>query len=394
MTFSSSRAVPFVDLTWQHGPLREALQGVMNAVLTQGDFVLGQALGEFESSFATACGSRFGVGVGCGTDAIALGLVACGIGPGDEVILPANTFIATLMGVLRTGATPVFVDCDRTTALIDLAAAERAITPRTRALVPVHLYGQMVSPQGLLALAQRHRLIIFEDAAQAHLAQREGYRAGGVGIGAAFSFYPSKNLGALGDGGMVVTSDALVTRTVRSLRNYGATSKYYHTEPQGTNSRLDTLQAAVLNVKLPHLSGWNQARYAIAQYYDRRLAPLAEHGLLPMRNEAGAGHIYHLYVVRVAETCPTSRANLQAQLTAAGIQTGIHYPIPCHLQPAFRSLGYGPGSFPQAEALSQEILSLPMYPGITLEQVDYVVDAMVESVTAAAEANSLQVVNG
>jgi dTDP-4-amino-4,6-dideoxygalactose transaminase len=380
MTITSQPTIPFVDLAWQHAPLQEAIHGVMSAVIAQGDFVLGQALTEFEAKFAAACGTQFGVGVGCGTEAIALGLIACDLAPGDEVILPANTFIATLMGVLRAGATPVLVDCDRTTALMDLEAARRAITPRTRALVPVHLYGQMVSPQGLLDLAEAHRLIIFEDAAQAHLAHRDGYTAGSLGLGAAFSFYPSKNLGALGDGGMVVTADESVAQTVRSLRNYGAASKYYHTDPQGTNSRLDTLQAAVLNVKLPHLSGWNQARYTLAQYSDRRLAALAEYGIVPMGNAAGPGHIYHLYVVRVTETCPISRAELQAQFIAAGVQTGIHYPIPCHLQPAFRSLGYGPGQFPQAEALSQEILSLPLYPGMTLEQVDYVVEAMVAAV--------------
>ena len=389
-----SLTVPFVDLTWQHGPLQETIQGVINAVIAQGDFVLGQALADFESNFALVCGTQFGVGVGCGTDAIALGLIACGVAPGDEVILPANTFVATLMGVLRSGAKPVFVDCDRATALMDLDAAERAITPRTRAIVPVHLYGQMVSPHGLLNLANRHRLIIFEDAAQAHLAQHEGYTAGTSGLGAAFSFYPSKNLGALGDGGIFVTRDKAIAGMARSLRNYGATSKYYHTEPQGTNSRLDTLQAAVLNVKLPHLPGWNQARYAIAQHYDRRLAPLVEHGILPMHNDAGPGHIYHLYVVRITATCPLHRANLQAQLAATGVQTGIHYPIPCHLQPAFSALGYDPGGFPQAEALSQEILSLPMYPGMTLEQADYVVDAMVEAVTAARAVGVLQAVNG
>ncbi|MGB3311231.1 MAG: DegT/DnrJ/EryC1/StrS family aminotransferase [Nodosilinea sp.] len=385
MTISSPQTVPFVDLTWQHAPLQETIKGVISAVITQGDFVLGQALGDFERNFAAACGTRFGVGVGCGTDAIALGLSACGLAPGDEVILPTNTFIATLIGVLRAGAMPVLVDCDRATALMDLTAAERAITPRTRAIVPVHLYGQMVPPQDLLDLADHHRLIVFEDAAQAHLAQRDGYTAGSLGLGAAFSFYPSKNLGALGDGGMFVTPNELVAKTARSLRNYGAASKYYHTEPQGINSRLDTLQAAVLNVKLPHLSSWNQARYAIAQHYNHRLAPLADYGIVPMRNDAGPGHIYHLYVVRVAG--PTSRTELQAQLTAAGVQTSIHYPTPCHLQPAFRSLGYGPGCFPQAEALSQEILSLPMYPGMTLEQVDYVVDAMVEVISQNSRYN-------
>ncbi|MEO1070339.1 MAG: DegT/DnrJ/EryC1/StrS family aminotransferase, partial [Cyanobacteria bacterium J06638_6] len=267
---------------------------------------------------------------------------------------------------------------------------KRAITPRTRAIVPVHLYGQMVSPQGLLDLAARHQLIIFEDAAQAHLAQREGYTAGSIGLGAAFSFYPSKNLGALGDGGMFVTRNELVAGTARSLRNYGATNKYCHTEPRGTNSRLDTLQAAVLNVKLPHLSLWNQTRYTLAEHYDCRLSPLAEHGIIPIQNDAGPGHIYHLYVVRITDACPISRANIQAQLADAGVQTGVHYPIPCHLQTAFRALGYHPGDCPQAEALSQEILSLPMYPGMTLEQVDYVVDAMVETIKTIAPVGRLQ----
>ncbi|MGB3201249.1 MAG: DegT/DnrJ/EryC1/StrS family aminotransferase [Nodosilinea sp.] len=394
MTISSPQMVPFVNLTWQHAPLQESIKGVMSAMLTQGDFVLGKALSDFERAFAAVCGSRFGVGVGCGTDAIALGLSACGLAPGDEVILPANTFIATLIGVLRAGARPVLVDCDRATALIDLAAAERAITPRTRAIVPVHLYGQMVPPKDLLALADRHRLIVFEDAAQAHLARRDGYTAGSLGLGAAFSFYPSKNLGALGDGGMLVTGEDLVARTARSLRNYGAASKYCHTEPQGINSRLDTLQAAVLNVKLPHLPTWNQARYSLAQHYDRRLVPLAEVGIVPVRNDAGLGHVYHLYVIRVSNPCPIGRTELQVQLTAAGVQTGIHYPIPCHLQPAFRSLGHSPGHFPQAEALCQEILSLPMYPGMTVEQVDYVVDAMVEAVAAARSDRVLPSVMG
>jgi dTDP-4-amino-4,6-dideoxygalactose transaminase len=375
--------IPFVDLDWQHRPLSAALQSAMAQVMTDGDFVLGRAVADFETRFAAACQVQFGVGVGCGTDALVLGLIACGLGPGDEVLLPANTFVATLIGVLRCGATPVLVDCDRATALIDLGAAQRAITPRTKAIIPVHLYGQMVSPQGLYTLAERHHLIIFEDAAQAHLAEREGQRAGSLGQGAAFSFYPSKNLGALGDGGMVVTSEETVAQTVRSLRNYGARRKYYHTDPAGTNSRLDTLQAAVLNVKLSHLPAWNQARNALAQAYDRKLAPLAEYGIVPIRNEAGPGHVYHLYVVRVTADCPRRREDLQARLGERQIQTGIHYPIPCHLQPAFTNLGYGPGAFPQAEALSQEILSLPMYPGLTEAQIDQVVDAMLETVTSA-----------
>jgi dTDP-4-amino-4,6-dideoxygalactose transaminase len=384
MTFPSQETVPFVDLGWQHEALKTEIATALNAVIARGDFVLGQALTDFEANFAAASHAKYGIGVGCGTDAIALGLAASGIGEGDEVILPVNTFIATLLGILRTGATPVFVDCDLQTALLDLEAARTAITPRTRAIVPVHLYGQMVSPEGLLALAREYRLVIFEDAAQAHLARREGYTAGSVGLGAAFSFYPSKNLGAMGDGGMVLTSDELITRSVRSYRNYGAASKYFHTEPGGTNSRLDTLQAAILNVKLPHLADWNERRNDLAQTYDRQLAPLQEYGICPIRNDAGNGHVYHLYVIRVTDPCPISRDDLQTGLNAANIQTGIHYPMPCHLQPAFRPLGYQPGAFPQAESLCQEILSLPMYPGMTRTQVDRVVDTIATLVKTAS----------
>ncbi|MBD0336523.1 MAG: DegT/DnrJ/EryC1/StrS family aminotransferase [Cyanobacteria bacterium Co-bin13] len=384
MTSPSLEKVPFVDLSWQHEPLKAEIAQAVAAVLQRGDFILGEAVAAFEAAFAAACGVEQAVGVGCGTDAIAFGLTACGIGAGDEVLLPANTFVATLIGVLRAGATPVLVDCQGDTALMDLAAAERAITSQTRAIVPVHLYGQMVSPQALLSLAQRHDLLIFEDAAQAHLAQREGYRAGSVGSAAAFSFYPSKNLGALGDGGMLVTQQAAVAQTVKSLRNYGATRKYYHTEPTGTNSRLDTLQAAVLHLKLPHLAQWNQARSQLAQHYDHHLKPLAKQGIVPIRNDSGAGHVYHLYVIRVTPHCPVERTTLQMAVEAAGIQTGIHYPVPCHLQPAFQNLGYGAGDFPQAEALSQEILSLPMYPGLTPAQIERVVSVLYDQVTQAS----------
>ena len=368
-----AQQIPFVDLAWQHRPLQPDILAVVEATLNKGDYVLGRAVAEFEAAFAKACQVQYGVGVGCGTDAIALGLSACGICAGDEVILPANTFIATLIGVVRIGATPVFVDCDPETALLDLVAAERAITPKTRAIVPVHLYGQMVSPKGLLGLAARHNVIIFEDAAQAHLAQREGYRAGSVGMGAAFSFSPSKSLGALGDGGMLVTREEMVAQTVRSLRNYGATRKYFHTDPGGTNSRLDTLQAGVLNLKLPHLADWNRDRNSLAAYYDQALQPLAEKGLIPIKNISGEGHVYHLYVVRVTTECPVDRTLLQLELSAQNIQSGIHYPTPCLLQPAFQSFGHSVGDFPQAETLSQEILSLPMYPGLTTAQIDRVV---------------------
>ncbi|MBC6430656.1 DegT/DnrJ/EryC1/StrS family aminotransferase [Nostoc sp. HG1] len=372
--------VPFVDLKLQHEPIQTQLQHAIQSVLEQGDFILGQAVSDFEAAFAAASGAAYGVGVASGTDAIALGLQACNIGAGDEVILPVNTFIATLIGVQRAGAKPILVDCDRQTALIDLKEAAKAITPHTKAIIPVHLYGQMVSPHELLNFADTYKLLIFEDAAQAHLAERDGYHAGSVGIAAAFSFYPSKNLGAFGDGGMLLTQDSDVAQKMMRLRNYGASQKYFHTE-SGTNSRLDTLQAAVLYQKLPYLSQWNRDRLTIAQQYDSELAPLATAGIIPMENQSDTGHVYHLYVIRVDDSCPIERQQLQEKLTAVGIQTGIHYPIPCHLQPAFTNLGYQPGDFPQAEKLSQQILSLPMYPGLSSSQVKEVVAAIAHAVS-------------
>lgn len=371
--------IPLVDLSMQHTVLRPALDRAIADTLDRGDFVLGTALGQFETSFATACGAAHCIGVGTGTDALALGLAACGVRPGDRVITPANTFIATILGILRTGAQPVLVDCDPETALIDLAAAEQAIDPQTTAIVPVHLYGQMVDPEALEALADRHRLIIFEDAAQAHLAQRAGRVAGTVGRAAAFSFYPGKNLGAIGDAGAVLTNDPAIADRVRKFRNYGAPRKYFH-EELGTNSRLDTLQAAVLNVKLPYLSQWNQERSMLAAAYDQRLAGLADWGIQPIVNQAGAGHVYHLYVVRVLPHCRLDRDGLLTALQQANIFAGIHYPIPCHLQPALASLGYGAGAFPITERLAGEILSLPMFPGLTIEQLDYVVDTIGQAV--------------
>ena len=375
---SNFTPIPFVDLTAQHQPIQAEIEQALQGVIQRGDYILGQALADFETAFAAACGTQYGIGVACGTDAIALGLQACGIRAGDEVLLPANTFVATLIGVMRTGATPVLVDCDPKTALLDLVAAEKAITPKTRAIVPVHLYGQMVSPTLLRDLASTYDLVIFEDAAQAHLAEREGFRAGSVGKAAAFSFYPSKNLGALGDGGMVVTLNEQVAHTLRSLRNYGASRKYFHTE-YGTNSRLDTLQAAVLGVKLPHLLTWNHDRNQIAEHYHKRLKPLSQQGILPLQNQVGQGHVYHLYVVRVLGGTSgggVDRDALQTELTNLGVQTGIHYPIPCHLQPAFQHLGYRVGDFPVAETLCEEILSLPMYPGLNETQVGQVVTAL------------------
>ncbi len=376
--------IPFVDLQSQHQPIQTEIEQAINSVIQRGDFIMGESVTDFETAFATACGVTYGIGVACGTDAIALGLQACGIGAGDEVIIPANTFIATLIGVLHSGATPVLVDCDPQTALIDITAAEKVITAKTRAIVPVHLYGQMVSPKQLLDFANTYNLLIFEDAAQAHLAEREGYRAGGVGIAAAFSFYPSKNLGAFGDGGIVVTKDANVAQKMRSLRNYGAPRKYFHTE-LGTNSRLDTIQASILKVKLPYLADWNQSRNRAARLYDSLLHPLQN--IYPLENQSGTGHVYHLYVIKINNPTLGIQPNQQPQsdlerqaieqaLLSQGIQTGIHYPIPCHLQPAYQHLGYRMGDFPHAERMSKQILSLPMYPGLSDEQIHQVVDRL------------------
>ncbi len=387
--------VPFVNLSLQHQPIQTQIEQAITEIIQNGDFILGQALTEFETAFAAASGVKYGVGVACGTDAIALGLQACGIHPGDEVIIPANTFIATIIGVLQAKAVPILVDCDPDTALIDLTAAQTAITSKTKAIIAVHLYGQMVSPTQLLDFANRHDLIIFEDAAQAHLAEREGYRAGSFGKAAAFSFYPSKNLGCFGDGGMLITNDAELAEKMRTLRNYGAPSKYLHTEI-GTNSRLDNLQAAVLNVKLPYLEKWNADRNLAAQYYNTLLEPLKDKGIVPIANHSGSGHIYHLYVIQVTEKSPLAlakrsegkpaptgatptkridRNTLQEKLAQEGIQTGIHYPVPCHLQPAYQNLG-NRGDFPHTETLCEQILSLPMYPGLSNIQIEQVVRAI------------------
>ncbi|MEA5420835.1 DegT/DnrJ/EryC1/StrS family aminotransferase [Spirulina sp. CCNP1310] len=378
-----AQTIPFVDLSFQHEPLQAQIEQLWRDCIAQGQFILGPHLAAFEQAFAAASGVAHGIGVASGTDALALGMRAAGIQAGDEVLVPANTFIATLIGILRTGATPVLVDCDPDTALIDLEAAVQNITPRTKAIAPVHLYGQLVAPQALKDFAQSHNLLIIEDAAQAHLAHRDGITAGSIGTVAAYSFYPSKNLGAMGDGGMVLTDDPEIARKIRAYRNYGAREKYIHQE-WGTNSRLDNLQAAVLSLKLPQLPAWNAARNQRAEQYNAALAPLP--GICPLVNHSGPGHSYHLYVIRVQP--PHQREKLQAALMAAGIQTGIHYPIPCHLQPAYRFLGYQLGDFPNTEQLAGEILSLPMYPGLTAAQVEAVVQAIRDSVPIATHGSS------
>jgi dTDP-4-amino-4,6-dideoxygalactose transaminase len=358
--------VPFVDLHAQHKPLSGELTRAVSAVIERGDFILGSAVEQFESEYAAYIGTRHAIGVGTGLAAIELALRAFDVGPGDEVITPANTFIATVLAILGVGATPVFADVDPATYTIDADAVASAVSARTRAIVPVHLYGQPVDVDALSAVARRHDLVVIEDAAQAHGARYKGARAGSCGAAAAFSFYPSKNLGAFGDGGIVTTNDDRTAEKLRLLRNYGQRVKYHHTMA-GTNSRLDTLQAAVLRVKLPHLDRWNAARRRHAAAYDERLRGR----VVTPAAAADVEHIFHLYVVESDD-----RDGLQQRLRQRGIETGIHYPVPAHLQDACASLGYKAGAFPVTEKAAGRILSLPIYAELTEQQIDYVAAAI------------------
>lgn len=357
--------IPFVDLEAQYHSIAEEVDSAIADVLSNADFILGEAVNAFEDDFAQYCGVRFAVGVDCGTSAIELALRACDIGPGDEVITAANTFIATAFAVSYTGATPVLVDVDPRTYTIDVSLLKRAITDQTRAIIPVHLYGQPADMDPIMEIAGKYGLVVIEDACQAHGARYKGHRAGSIGDAAAFSFYPSKNLGAYGDGGMVVTDDAAIAQRVRMLRNYGRTDKYRH-DSMGYNRRLDTLQAAILKVKLRHLDEWIAARQAHAQQYSRLLA---QNGVVTPVVAINRDHTYHLYVIR----CP-DRDGLRAHLHEQGIATGIHYPVPIHLQKAYESLGYRVGAFPTTEQYATEILSLPMYPELRPEQISHVTE--------------------
>ena len=358
--------VPFVDLKTQHRALAPEIEAAVSAVFEHGDFILGAAVEQFEAEYAALIGTRHAISVGTGLAAIELALRAFGVGPGDEVITAANTFIATVLAIAAVGAKPVLVDMDRDTYTIDPAAIGAAVGPRTRAIVPVHLYGQPVDVDGVMAVAARHNLLVVEDAAQAHGARYGNRRAGSFGHAAAFSFYPSKNLGAYGDAGLIVTDDDAAAGRLRLLRNYGQRVKYHHAV-FGTNSRFDTVQAAVLRVKLPHLDAWNAARRRHAAAYGAQL-PDSVH--TPVEAPKGE-HIYHLYVIETAD-----RDRLQQALRARQIDTGIHYPVPAHLQEASAPLGYKAGDFPKTEAAAARILSLPMYPEMTDAQIDYVVEAI------------------
>jgi dTDP-4-amino-4,6-dideoxygalactose transaminase len=357
-------SVPFVDLKAQYASIKDEIDAAVAAVLTDTQFVGGAHLEAFEAAFAAYCGVEYALGVGNGTDALELALRACGIGAGDEVITAPNTFIATAEAITNVGAQVVFADVDPQTCTLDPQRVDAAITRRTRAIIPVHLYGRPADMDALLALAQERKLRVIGDAAQAHGALWKGRRIGTLGDAVCFSFYPGKNLGAYGDGGAVVTSDPDIAKRVSMLRNHGRTEKYEHA-CEGVNSRLDGLQAAVLAVKLRHLEDWTNRRRMVARQYHSLLASVP--GIAVPAPEKDVRAVYHLYVIRTSR-----RDALQKRLAQAGIATGIHYPIPLHLQPAYARLELRPGRFPQAERQAQEILSLPMYAELAKEQVDLV----------------------
>ncbi len=365
-----TEAIPFVDLAAQHAEVAGEIEVGFRSVIADTGFIGGAVVEAFEQELAAWWGRSHAIGVANGTDAIELMLRATGIGGGDEVILPANTFIATASAVARTGARPVFADVDRAHLLIDPEQVAQRITPRTRGVIAVHLYGQMAPMEQLTQVVEDLPVLLFEDAAQAHGARRHGLSSGGLGLAAATSFYPGKNLGAYGDGGAVVTDRDELARRVRLIANHGASNKYDH-EVLGFNSRLDALQAVVLQAKLRRLEQWNQARVEAASRYGELLADLAP--LWLPQTMAGNEHVWHLYTVRLEH-----RDRLQAGLAERGVGAGIHYPVPLHLVGAFAALGYRRGDFPHAEEAADRLLSLPMHPHLSAAQQERIADIITQ----------------
>lgn len=364
---SKQPQVPFVDLAAQYRTIAEEISETTSRVIQEADFILGREVSLFEEEFAAFCEAKYAVGVDSGTSALELALRAYDIGPGDEVITAANSFIASALAISHAGATPVLVDVDPYTHTMDVMAIESSITPRTKAVLPVHLYGHPAHMDPIRQLADKHGLVIIEDACQAHGARYKGKRTGSLGHAAAFSFYPGKNLGAYGDGGIVVTNDRGIAKRLEMLRNYGQKEKYQHLF-RGYNRRLDTLQAAVLRVKLKYLEKWNAARRWNAVLYHKSLEG---RGVVLPGEAGGAESVWHLYVIRSER-----RDMLREHLISRGISAGIHYPIPIHLQPAYRDLGYKRGDFPVTESCAQQVLSLPMYAEITQSQIEYVANTI------------------
>ena len=355
--------VPFVDLSRMHQALEERIIKELKEIIQKGDFILGKRVEEFEENFAKYCNVNHAASVSTGTNALELISRGLGIGKDDEVIVPANTFIATASAVVSAGAKPVLVDCDES-CNIDVKKIESAITGNTKAIMPVHLYGQPAEMDEILEIAKKHNLKVIEDACQAHGALYRGKKVGSLGHAAAFSFYPAKNLGAFGDAGIAVSNDKELIEKIKMLRNYGQSKKYYH-DFFAFNKRMDALQAAILNVKLPSLDEWNEQRRKIASYYNKMLKDVKE---IELPNEKShIAQVYHLYVIKTKK-----REELQKFLEEKGIGTGIHYPLPIHLQKAFSHLGHKEGDFPKTEQYSRQILSLPMFPGMREEEAKYV----------------------
>lgn len=363
--------VPFLDLNAHHLPLRDEFDHAIGRVIDSGIFASGPVVAEFEEAFAQFCQSPFAIGVGSGTEALWLALLACGVGPGDEVITVPNTFMATAEAITYAGAKPVFVDIDEASYTMDPARLEDALTPRTKAIIPVHLFGQTADLEPILQFARAKDLYLIEDAAQAHGAECNGRKVGSIGHVGCFSFYPGKNLGAFGEAGAVVTSDAGLKDKITILRDHGQVKKYYH-HMVGWNCRMDAIQAAVLGIKLAHLEDGNALRRAHAKQYDQRLAG-RDQIVTPWVAPYGK-HVYHIYAVRVQ-----NRDRVKKQLEDAGVESGIHYPLPIHLQLAYADLGYKPGSLPVAECVSRELLSLPMFPELTEEDIDFVCDTLLNA---------------
>ncbi|GAB2775893.1 dTDP-4-amino-4,6-dideoxygalactose transaminase [Hymenobacter luteus] len=359
-------AVPFLSFAPQHNPIRDEVLAALARVYDSQWFVLGENVRAFEAAYSTFSGARYCIGVANGLDALHLSLLALGVGPGDEVIVPSNTYIATWLAVSYVGATVVPVEPDPASYNLDPRRIEAAITERTRAIMPVHLYGQACEMRPIMEIARRHNLLVIEDNAQAQGATSHGGLTGSFGHANGTSFYPGKNLGALGDAGAITTNDEEIARKIQTLRNYGSQRKYYN-EVIGYNSRLDEMQAAALSVKLQYLPEWTRQRQQIARWYNEKLQGVGDIQI-PVVAE-GSTHVYHLYVVRTAH-----RDALQQHLGKAGIGTLIHYPVPPHLQQAYATSGYLVGSFPIAEELANTCLSLPMWPGMTPEQVTTVAD--------------------
>jgi dTDP-4-amino-4,6-dideoxygalactose transaminase len=362
--------VPFVDLRVQHEPLMPELIEAFRQVTEASAFAGGPFVARFESEFSAYCGTRYALGVGSGTDALWLSLLALGVGPGDEVITVPNSFMATAEAISLCGARPVFVDIDEQTYTMDVSQLEAAITLRTQAIIPVHLFGQMADMEPILAIARRHGTPVVEDACQSHGAEYQGHPAGSLGVAGCFSFYPGKNLGAFGEAGGVTTDEPELRSRIQMLRDHGQASKHLHSAI-GWNARMDGIQAAVLSVKLRHLDTANAARRTAARLYDELLAdqPAIKRPVLA----PGRKHVYHIYAVRV----PNRDAVLQ-RMTSHGIHCGIHYPVPIHLQKAYSFLGLGPGSFPVTERCARELLSLPMYPELHPEQIEFVAHTLKE----------------